>query len=111
MEHWTSIGGGTGSSFNIFDASRGGWFQTWVDSGGGLHEYRGNPDARGDMIFDQGETPGGPGQPARVPTRLSFFRLGPDKVRQFSETSLDGGATWTPNYDLIYTRRPVTATE
>lgn len=111
MEHWTSIGGGTGSSFNIFDASRGIWVQTWVDSGGGLHEYRGNPDAEGNMIFGEGETPGGPGEPARVPTRLSFFRLGPDRVRQFSESSLDGGTTWTPNYDLIYTRRRVTATE
>lgn len=104
MEHWTSIGGGTGSSFNLFDVSRWMWFQTWVDSSGGLHEYRGNPDAQGNMIL-QGETPGAPGQPARVPTRLSFFKLAPDTVRQFSEISTDGGKTWTTSYDLTYVRR------
>lgn len=105
VEHWKSIGGGTGSSFNVFDPTRGKWFQTWVDSTGGLHEYAGNPDAKGNMIFSEGDTPGGPGQPTRVPTRLSFFRLAPDKVRQLSEISLDGGNTWTVNYDLVYTRR------
>jgi hypothetical protein len=104
MEHWTAVSGGTGSSFNIFDASRGMWFQTWVDSSGGLHEYHGNPDADGNMILE-GEMPGSTGQPARLPTKLSFFRLGPDKVRQFSQSSVDGGKTWTTNYDLIYTRR------
>lgn len=107
VEHWKSIGGGTGSSFNVFDPTRGQWFQTWVDSSGGLHEYRGNPDGKGNMIFSEGETPGGPGQPSRVPTRLSFFRLADDKVRQLSEISLDGGNTWTVNYDLVYSRRQV----
>jgi hypothetical protein len=105
VEHWKSVGGGTGSSFNIFDPTRGKWYQTWVDSTGGLHEYRGNPDEKGNMIFSEGDTPGGPGQPSRVPTRLSFFRLGPDRVRQLSEISPDGGNTWTVNYDLVYVRR------
>ncbi len=108
MEHWAGRGGLTGSSFNIYDASRGEWFQTWVDSSGGLHEYHGNPDADGNMVYE-GTTPGGPGQPARIPTHLTFYRLGPDKVRQYSESSTDGGKTWSVNYDLIYLRRPGTA--
>jgi hypothetical protein len=103
VEHWSGLGGTTGSSFNIFDQSRNRWFQTWVDSGGGLHEYNGNPDAAGNMVF-LGETPGSPGQPARVPTRLSFFRLSDDRVRQLSERALDG-QTWITQYDLIYVRR------
>jgi tetratricopeptide (TPR) repeat protein len=110
QEHWRSVAGGTGSSFNIYDASRKAWFQTWVDSGGGLHEYRGNPDAAGNMVF-AGEVPGSAGQPARVPTRLTLFRQGADRVRQFSQSSLDGGNTWTTNYDLIYTRRPARQAE
>jgi tetratricopeptide (TPR) repeat protein len=104
VEHWKGTDGMTGSSFNIFDASRGEWYQTWVDSQGGLHEYHGRPDADGNMIFE-GTTPGGPGQPARLPTRLSFFRLGPDEVRQFSQSSTDGGKSWSVNYDLTYLRR------
>lgn len=103
VEHWTGQGGTTGSSFNIYDQSRNRWFQTWVDSGGGLHEYSGSPDAAGNLLF-LGEIPGGPGQPARVPTRLSFFRLGDDRVRQLSEQTLDG-KIWTTQYDLVYVRR------
>jgi len=104
IEHWKSIGGGSGTSVNIFDASREAWFQTFVDSSGGLHEYRGNPDAEGNMYF-QGETPGGPGQPARVPTKMTFLRMGPDQLRQFGEISIDGGKTWSKVYDLVYKRR------
>jgi hypothetical protein len=104
IEHWKSIGGGSGTSVNIFDASREAWFQTWVDASGGLHEYRGNPDADGNMIF-HGETPGGPGQPARMPTKMTFIRLGADTLRQFSEISLDGGKTWSSAYDFVYMRR------
>ena len=104
IEHWRSVRGGTGVSLNIFDASRGMWYQTWADSGGGLHEYRGGPDANGNMVFN-GEIPGEAGQPARLPTRLTFFREGPDRVRQFSQSSADGGKTWKTNYELIYTRR------
>ena len=36
---------------------------------------------------------------------LQFFNLGPDKVRQFSQGSTDGGKTWHVEYDLIYTRQ------
>jgi hypothetical protein len=105
-EHWK--GNSTGESFNLYDASRDAWFQTWVDSGGGMHEYKGGLDADGNMAFTAELAPT-PGQPTdangRVPTKLTFFKLGPDKVRQLSEQSSDGGKTWQINYDLIYTRR------
>jgi hypothetical protein len=94
----------TGQSVNIYDRSRGKWHQTWVDSTGGLHEYWGARTADGAIVFE-GELPprqsGGP----RVSTRLTFFPLGPDKVRQFSEQSTDGGKTWTPNFDGLYVRK------
>jgi len=101
-EHWKSPNS-SGESFNIYDASRGEWFQTWVDDGGGLHQYHGNPDAQGNLDFST-DLQYAPGEP-RQATRLRFFRLGPDEVRQLSERSPDGGKSWTVNYDLIYTRR------
>lgn len=105
-EHWRSPSS-AGESFNVYDASRGEWFQTWVDNGGGLHQYHGNPDADGNMrFFTDLQYAGGE---ARHPTRLTFFRVGPDEVRQLSEQSADGGKTWTVNYDLIYKRRPAAA--
>jgi hypothetical protein len=103
-EHWKSPNS-AGESFNIFDVSREEWFQTWVDNGGGLHQYHGNPDAKGDLSF-MTDLQYSPGQKRR-PTRLRFIKLGPDQVRQLSEQSSDGGKTWTVNYDLIYTRRGI----
>jgi hypothetical protein len=36
--------------------------------------------------------------------RFIFFNEGPDKVRQFNETSADDGKTWVTGYDLTYLR-------
>ena len=102
-EHWSAPSGSTGQSFNIFDRSYGVWRQTWVDNSGGQHDYRGHLVGR-NMVFT-GDTPQPNGHPGRVPTRLTFFNLGPDSVRQFSETSSDSGRTWQVSYDLMYVRR------
>ena len=53
-----------------------------------------------------GDVPAPNGQLGRIPVRLTFFNLGKDSVRQFSEVSADSGKTWTTNYDLTYVRRP-----
>lgn len=37
--------------------------------------------------------------------RLTFFQLGPDHVRQFSERSAAGGANSSVEYDFHYYRR------
>ena len=103
-EHWESPSGSKGRSFNIFDRSYGVWRQTWVDNVGGQHDYRGSL-RDGNMVF-VGDTPAPNGQLGRVPTRLTFFRIGKDTVRQFSEISNDSGRTWQVSYDLTYVRRP-----
>lgn len=46
QEHWRSLGGGTGSSFNIYDASRRVWHQTWVDAGGSCMNIAAIPTRR-----------------------------------------------------------------
>jgi uncharacterized protein (TIGR02246 family) len=107
-EHWRPASGSQGRSFNIFDRSYGVWRQTWVDNVGGQHDYRGNL-RDGNMVY-MAELAAGPGQP-RTPTRLTFFNVARDTVRQFSEFSRDSGKTWQTGYDLTYVRRPVTATE
>jgi ketosteroid isomerase-like protein len=52
-----------------------------------------------------GDVPAPNGQLGRVPVRLTFFRIGKDSLRQFSEISTDSGKTWRTNYDLTYVRR------
>ncbi len=103
-EHWVAPNGSEGQSFNIFDQSYGVWRQTWVDNVGGQHDYRGKLE-KGNMVY-YGDLPGSaPGQP-RQHTRLTFFNISKDSVRQFSEVSNDSGKTWSVGYDLMYVRRP-----
>jgi len=99
-ESWTAPGS-VGQSFNIWDRTRQKWFQIWVDNSGGLHEYSGAYSDNA-MRYD-GEIPALPPATGRVKTRLTFFRIAPDTVRQFSER-LQPDGTWAVNYDLIYTR-------
>lgn len=104
IENWDDRQGGTGQSFNLYDRVRKQWHQTWVDSNGGLHEYWGELKD-GNMVFS-GQVPLPPASrvAGRRTVRLTFFPLGPDTVRQFSE-ALSPDGTWSVNYDLIYTRR------
>ena len=41
----------------------------------------------------------------KIMTRMTFFNLGPDKVRKLGENSTDDGKTWTAVWDAIYTRK------
>jgi hypothetical protein len=105
VEHWTSPSAPlSGSSFNIYDRTRAEWVQTWVDSNGGLHSYRGRLQD-GKMVFwGDVPLPTGARFAGRHTVRLTFSKLGPDKIRQLSESLMPDGS-WTVNYDLIYTRR------
>ena len=94
----------TGQSFNIYDRTRQQWNQTWVDKMGGLHVYWG--EARNGNMYYDGEMPDPTNPTRRVRTRLTFFAMAKDTVRQFSESTRDDGKTWTVNYDLLYTRKP-----
>ena len=104
IENWDDGIGGTGQSFNLYDRVSQQWHQTWVDSSGGLHKYWGALKD-GNMVL-VGEVPLPP--TARVQgrrtLRVTFIPMGPDKMRQFSE-SLNSDGTWSANYDLTYTRR------
>lgn len=103
MEHWKAPNGSEGQSFNLFDRSVGLWRQTWVDNVGGQHDYRGKLVGR-DMVLE-GDTPAPNGAVGRIPTKLTFFHISRDSVRQFSQTSSDSGKTWQTAYDLMYVRR------
>ena len=100
-ESWTAPAS-IGQSFNIYDRTRSKWFQIWVDNSGGLHEYSGN--FSDNAMRYEGTTPAIPPATGRVQTRLTFFRIAADTVRQFSESVRPDG-TWSVNYDLIYIRR------
>ncbi len=102
-EEYVTPSGYTGESFNIFDASRGVWHQTWIDNQGGLLSLEGGFED-GKMIL-QGNTIDRQGQ--TVVNRVTWNQIdgNPDRVRQLWETSLDDGKTWSVAFDGTYTRR------
>jgi len=102
FESWTGANGFSGKSFKFFDATKKRWQQTWVDNVGGLMEFQG--EAKGGNLQFTGEgVPAGQTEP--VKSRMSFFNLGPDEVRQLIEQSKDSGQTWNVAFDGTYKRR------
>lgn len=103
LENWTSARGGAGKSFNFYDASTGRWQQTWVDSTGNVLNLYG--EYRDNALRFSGETRARDG--TRTMHRLTFFNLGPQRVRQLWEQSTDDGKTWNTVWDGTYIRREV----
>jgi tetratricopeptide (TPR) repeat protein len=103
-ENWTSagVGGYFGKSYNTYNVNLHRWEQYWVDnSAGTIFFYGGLKDGVMDYWTDDVPQPNG----EKLRRHLQFFALGPDKVRQFSQGSKDGGKTWAVEYDLTYNRR------
>lgn len=103
-ENWTSLGatGYSGKSYNTYNSSLKRWEQFWVDNIGGMvHFYGGLQNGVMDFFTDATPQPDG----TKAKRHLQFFRLGPDRVRQFSQMSSDEGKTWTVEYDLTYNRK------
>ena len=102
FENWTGSFGGSGKSFNAWNPELRCWQQNWMDDKGGVTNFTDGHWDGTKLVFvaDKKDARGNP-----VKNRLSFFALGPDQVRQFSEQSRDGGATWTVVYDFNYRRR------
>jgi len=104
QENWTSAGniGYSGKSYNIYNAAQKRWEQYWVDNAGGnIFFYGGLKDGAMDYWTDEIPQPDG----KKLKRHLQFIKLGPDKVRQFSQGSNDGGKTWFVEYDFTYNRK------
>ncbi len=99
QEHWTSVDGGTGGSFSLYDASRKLWHQTWVDSTGTLVVLEGNLKEGRMVLSGEITTPEG----KRQQDRMSWTPQG-GKIRQLWETSSDGGKTWVTIFDVYYSK-------
>ena len=104
QENWTSAGniGYSGKSYNIYNTSLKRWEQYWVDnSGGNIFFYGGLKDGVMDYSTDEIPQPDG----KKLKRHLQFIKIGPDKVRQYSQGSNDGGKTWFVEYDFTYNRK------
>jgi hypothetical protein len=102
QEHWEARGpqAQRGSSFNTYYAGERRWHQTWVDSTGGFLLLDGG-------LVGQSMVLGGEmvGRRGRLKHRITFTPLPDGRVRQFWESSPDGGQTWNVTFDGTYVRR------
>jgi len=101
FENYSQADGYQGKSLNFFDASLGKWRQTWVDRMGNVSEFSG--EFKDTAMHLEGETHRADG--TKILRRMTLFNLGPERVRQYSERSVDDGKTWSIAYDFTYFRK------
>jgi len=102
LENWESLGNASaGKSLNFIDANNK-WRQCWIGSyPGGQQDFFDGEYRDTAMRFTFTTTDA---QGHKLIGRFMFYNMGPDKVRQFNETSADEGKTWITTYDLTYLR-------
>lgn len=102
LENWEGANS-SGKSINFIDPNTNKWKQSWAGSyANGNQEFVNGEYKDSAMRFDF-ETKDAQGN--KVIGRFIFYNEGPNKVRQFNETSNDGGKTWATSYDFTYIRK------
>lgn len=102
LENWTALAGtGTGKSLNYYDAVANSWEQDWIGSTGGPQRYVNGVYKDSAMRFTYENVTNG----KKTTGNFIFYNLGPDKVRQYQDSSDDGGKTFTVMYDFLYVRK------
>jgi hypothetical protein len=106
FENWTGARGMSGKSFNVYNAAKGKWQQTWVDSQGNVLELHGEfkdgaMRLAGEVVRNNQKTL----------HKLTFFPLEGGRVRQLWESSQDDGKTWSTVFDGLYIRKKSAAAE
>jgi hypothetical protein len=86
-----------GESFSTFDASRRVWHQSWVTNRGQLLLLEGRMEGRRMVLTATERDSTG----AASVVRGIWWREGVS-VRERAERSRDGGATWTPWFDIVF---------
>lgn len=91
----------SGQSLNVFDARRGVWHQTWVDSNSGLLVIEGA--WRNGSLAMSDATLAGKKDPRRT-NEITWTPNADGSVRQHWRASTDGGKSWSTVFDGKYVR-------
>ena len=95
-ENWKSESPFRGNSYNIYDASRGVWHQSWVDNTGTLLQLEGG--IKGGAMELMGVTLSDKG---RLLNRIRWTQE-EEHVRQVWQVSQDDGENWNTIFDGLY---------
>ncbi len=102
FEEWESASGSKGKSFNYYDPGYDHWRQIWIGDSGSIIEFTG--EARDDGIFYTAETVDSADGSVTL-HKFEFTRYENGDVRQFWQTSTDGGDTYSTIWDGRYTTK------
>jgi tetratricopeptide (TPR) repeat protein len=100
LENWNASFGGSGKSLNFYDPQAKKWFQYWMGGNGAPQRYAGVYKDGAMRYESESLTPDG----KKLLSRLTFFNLDANTVRQLAENSTDEGKTWQVLYDFKYVR-------
>lgn len=95
-ENYEGADGHKGQSFSIYDASRKVWHQSWVTNRGELLMIEGEFEG-GEMVLS-GVDHGQVGEPVV----RGIWKPVDGGVRETAVTSIDGGKTWKPWFDIVF---------
>lgn len=99
-ENWMPLKGTGGGSLSGYDSGDGKWHQTWLDSTGARVLFDGAVEGQAMVLTGlwRGAANGKDGI-----VRMTYTREPGGGVRQHGEVSTDGGKSWAPSFDLLYT--------
>lgn len=103
LEEYETAGGFTGTSMNFYDSNKEKWHQSWMSSSGGALYLEGNLTKDGAMQLTDAHM-----DISRITGTINRVTWTPDEkggVRQYWESSTDGGETWSVSFDGYYTRK------
>lgn len=92
-----------GKSYNTYNAAKKRWQQYWVDNAAGVTEYF-NGRFTGNKMILETDNEKQANDSFKI-QKMTFYNLGPDKVRQHGESSTDNGQIWKTDFDLEYRRK------
>jgi hypothetical protein len=101
FENWSGNLGHTGKSFNFYDKDVDAWRQVWVADSGRVADYVGRLDGAVMRFTAEVKQPDG----SRAMQKMSFTPIAGGRVRQYWEQSTDGGKSWSPLFEGIYSRK------
>ena len=104
QEHWVGSQGGSGTSLNMWVAADKRWHQVWMDASGSMLELKGALEGSNMVMSGEHATAGASG--GVTIERITWTPQPGGSVRQLWESSKDGGATWTTQFDGVYVRKP-----
>lgn len=101
LESYSQPDGYSGKSINFYDGTLKKWRQTWVDRIGTVSEFTGELKDGAMQLAGETHTRNG----TVVLRKMTVGTIDPNRVRQSSERSSDGGKTWQKAYDFEYVKR------